>query len=86
MLLILFLAALSWGDPHFTTFDGNNYTFNGRGEYTLLSLDDKSQYVVYLYILLWSNVYICNDSIANNNNYDDNYDDNDDDENDYKIW
>ncbi|XP_060561063.1 mucin-like protein isoform X2 [Ruditapes philippinarum] len=37
--------SLSWGDPHFTTLDGKNYTFNGRGEYTLLSLDDASQSV-----------------------------------------
>ena len=24
------------GDPHFTTLDGITYTFNGRGEYTLV--------------------------------------------------
>ena len=32
-LLIGFL----WGDPHFETLDGNSFTFNGIGEYTLLS-------------------------------------------------
>ncbi|XP_053374889.1 mucin-like protein [Mercenaria mercenaria] len=28
-----------WGDPHFRTLDGMNFTFNGLGEYTLLQLD-----------------------------------------------
>ncbi len=32
-LLIGFL----WGDPHFETLDGKSFTFNGIGEYTLLS-------------------------------------------------
>ena len=25
-----------WGDPHFVTLDGKNYTFNGLGEYIML--------------------------------------------------
>lgn len=25
-----------WGDPHFVTLDGKNYTFNGLGEYVML--------------------------------------------------
>ncbi|XP_066509305.1 sushi domain-containing protein 2-like [Hoplias malabaricus] len=29
-------AASVLGDPHFMTFDGVSYTFNGKGEYTLL--------------------------------------------------
>ena len=28
-----------WGDPHINTLDGRMYTFNGRGEYTLVSLE-----------------------------------------------
>ena len=26
-----------WGDPHFVTLDGRNYTFNGLGEYTMVN-------------------------------------------------
>jgi len=29
-------TAPSWGDPHLETLDGKDYTFNGRGEFTLL--------------------------------------------------
>ena len=29
-----------WGDPHFRTLDGHNFTFNGLGEYDLLTIDD----------------------------------------------
>ena len=25
-----------FGDPHFVTFDGFNYTFNGMGEFTMV--------------------------------------------------
>ena len=25
-----------WGDPHFVTLDGANYTFNGLGEYVMI--------------------------------------------------
>lgn len=30
------------GDPHFTTFDGVEYTFNGFGEYTLFEISEKN--------------------------------------------
>ncbi|KAL9953601.1 hypothetical protein ACROYT_G041044 [Oculina patagonica] len=29
-----------WGDPHFVTLDGQNYTFNGLGEYTMVNAKD----------------------------------------------
>ncbi|XP_050174547.1 sushi domain-containing protein 2 [Myiozetetes cayanensis] len=32
-------AASAFGDPHFLTFDGLNFTFNGLGEYVLLESD-----------------------------------------------
>nr|XP_030141957.3 sushi domain-containing protein 2 isoform X3 [Taeniopygia guttata] len=32
-------AASAFGDPHFLTFDGLNFTFNGLGEYTLVESD-----------------------------------------------
>ncbi|XP_044131767.1 uncharacterized protein LOC122924584 isoform X1 [Bufo gargarizans] len=35
-------VASAFGDPHFITFDGVNYTFKGRGEYTLVSSSYKS--------------------------------------------
>lgn len=38
-------AASVLGDPHFITFDGSTYTFNGRGEYQLLSSPDKGLFV-----------------------------------------
>jgi len=30
------IVVIFWGDPHFQTVDGLNYTFNGLGEYVLL--------------------------------------------------
>ena len=31
-----------YGDPHFKTLDGNNYTFNGLGEYVVLRIDNNT--------------------------------------------
>ena len=28
-----------FGDPHFYTFDGKEYTFNGKGEFVLVRAD-----------------------------------------------
>lgn len=32
-----FTMAMFWGDPHIRTLDGKNFTFNGLGEYTMLT-------------------------------------------------
>uniref|UniRef100_A0A7N8WP74 Sushi domain-containing protein 2-like n=1 Tax=Mastacembelus armatus TaxID=205130 RepID=A0A7N8WP74_9TELE len=34
-------TAVVFGDPHFITFDGVSYTFNGQGEYTLVTSERK---------------------------------------------
>ena len=34
-------AAFAFGDPHFQTLDHRNYTFNGIGEYSLISTPDS---------------------------------------------
>ena len=33
-LSLIFFIAFGFGDPHFQTLDGKNYTFNGCGWYT----------------------------------------------------
>lgn len=30
-----------FGDPHFITFDDVSYSFNGKGEYTLVKSEEK---------------------------------------------
>ncbi|KAM4052284.1 sushi domain-containing protein 2 [Anomaloglossus baeobatrachus] len=35
-------VASAFGDPHFITFDGVNYTFKGKGEYTVVNSSYKS--------------------------------------------
>ena len=37
---IVIYTAIAHGDPHFTTFDGVEYTFNGHGEYVLMTAED----------------------------------------------
>lgn len=32
------ISGFSFGDPHITTLDGKEYTFNGWGEYTLIKI------------------------------------------------
>ncbi|MED6239875.1 hypothetical protein ATANTOWER_012490, partial [Ataeniobius toweri] len=34
-------SAVVFGDPHFITFDGVSYSFNGKGEYTLVISEEK---------------------------------------------
>ncbi|XP_035291699.1 sushi domain-containing protein 2 isoform X1 [Anguilla anguilla] len=34
-------AGFAFGDPHFVTFDGSSYTFNGKGEYYLVLAPGK---------------------------------------------
>lgn len=36
------LSACVYGDPHIVTLDGHKYTFNGKGEYTLVATQDNS--------------------------------------------
>lgn len=38
--LHIFLLGALFGDPHFITLDGVEYTFNGYGEYTILNANN----------------------------------------------
>lgn len=41
LLCSLYIStALIWGDPHFVTLDNKIYTFNGLGEYTMITIDN----------------------------------------------
>ena len=37
----IFSIACSYGDPHIVTLDGHKYTFNGKGEFTLIETEDN---------------------------------------------
>lgn len=37
---VLFYIAWGFGDPHFRNIDGTVFTFNGQGEYTMLSVEE----------------------------------------------
>jgi hypothetical protein len=36
------ISGFSFGDPHITTLDGKEYTFNGWGEYTMVKIRTSS--------------------------------------------
>ena len=40
--IVSLYTACVYGDPHVVTLDGHKYTFNGKGEYTLIATDDDS--------------------------------------------
>ena len=40
--IFLFIVAWWFGDPHIVTLDGHKYTFNGKGDYILISTEDNS--------------------------------------------
>ena len=35
-MILPFLAATGYGDPHFRSMDGTEFTYNGKGEFWLL--------------------------------------------------
>lgn len=41
-MLYCVVLALLWGDPHFSSMDRFNYTFNAVGEFTLVKTVDGS--------------------------------------------
>lgn len=43
LILLHLTTATVFGDPHFVTFDGLEYTFNGKGEFVLLRADTPKQ-------------------------------------------
>lgn len=41
MVLDFLSLGVVFGDPHFITFDGVSYSFNGKGEYTIMVSESK---------------------------------------------
>ncbi len=41
LIFLCVMPAVVFGDPHFITFDGVSYSFNGKGEYTLVASEEK---------------------------------------------
>lgn len=41
---ISFHLAWFFGDPHITTLDGHQYTFNGYGEYTMMRINKETNF------------------------------------------
>ncbi|XP_061188887.1 uncharacterized protein LOC133197060 [Saccostrea echinata] len=37
-----FQTGINYGDPHITTLDGKDYTFNGYGEYTMMKINSST--------------------------------------------
>ena len=52
-------TAWAWGDPHITTLDGLEFTFNGWGEYILMEINTPDAY-----FLLQGRTHPVNDSKA----------------------
>ena len=44
--MLIIISAWFWGDPHIGTFDGLQYTFNGRGEYILITTNEVGGFEV----------------------------------------
>ena len=40
--MLYFYSACIYGDPHIVTLDGHKYTFNGKGEFTLIETEDAT--------------------------------------------
>ena len=42
--VIFISVAWAWGDPHLTTLDGHDYTFNGYGEFVMLRYGENVEF------------------------------------------
>ena len=42
IIMLFFYSACIYGDPHIVTLDGHKYTFNGKGEFTLIETEDAT--------------------------------------------